>query len=127
RGPGHATELARAAAASGVSVVFACGGDGTLNEVVNGLAGGDAAVGVLRGGMGNVFAKEIGVPKSPEMALRCLVDGERRRFDLGVVSLAVRAESTEHAGTRVGAASEPSPGANRKHFLVMAGLAVDGD
>ncbi len=83
-GSGEATSLARDAAAAGAHVVFACGGDGTLNEVANGLAGGEAALGVIRGGMGNVFAKEIGVPRAPEAALRVLLDGERRRFDLGL-------------------------------------------
>jgi diacylglycerol kinase (ATP) len=81
--PGHARELAREAAAGGASVVFSCGGDGTLNEVVNGIAGSEATLGVLRGGMGNVFAKEIGVPRAPAKALQALVDGETRRFDLG--------------------------------------------
>jgi YegS/Rv2252/BmrU family lipid kinase len=80
-------------------VVFACGGDGTINEAVNGLAGTSTALAVLRGGMGNVFAKEIGVPRAPEAALRVLIDGERRRFDLGV------------AGSRL--------------FLLMAGIGID--
>jgi YegS/Rv2252/BmrU family lipid kinase len=124
RRPGHATELAREAAAAGAAVVFACGGDGTLNEVVNGLAGGEAAVGVLRGGMGNVFAKEIGVPKSPEMALRCLVDGERRRFDLGVVHLTPSGEPAALLGDPI---SAPDANPRGKHFLVMGGVGLDGD
>lgn len=82
--PGHATALTREAAAAGAHVVFACGGDGTLNEVVNGLVGSGASLALIRGGTGNVFAKEIGVPRSPERALRALVDGEERRFDLGI-------------------------------------------
>ena len=82
--PGDGTRLAREAAAAGASVVFACGGDGTINEVVNGLVGGEAALGVIRGGMGDVFAKEVGMPRRPAAALRLLVEGDRRRFDLGV-------------------------------------------
>lgn len=82
--PGEATALARQAAATGSRVVFACGGDGTINEVVNGLAGGETALGVVRGGMGDVFAKEVALPRRPEAALRLLVEGEERRFDLGV-------------------------------------------
>jgi diacylglycerol kinase (ATP) len=85
--PGHATLLAREAAAAGAGVVFACGGDGTVNEVVNGLAHGPAALGVLRGGMGDVFGKEAGISRTPELALRVLVEGERRRFDLGIAGL----------------------------------------
>jgi len=97
--PGHGTDLAREAVKSGVEVVFACGGDGTINEVINGLAGSETALAVLRGGMGNVFAKEIGVPRAHDAAIRVLVDGERRRFDLGL------------AGDR--------------HFLLMAGIGFD--
>src|SRR5687768_15619252 len=84
RRAGHATELAAEASLSGKKVAFACGGDGTVNEVVNGLAGGSCALGLVRGGMGNVFAKEIGVPRRLEQALQLLVNGETRRFDLGM-------------------------------------------
>ena len=81
---GHAAVLAREAVAAGATVVFACGGDGTVNEVANGLVGTGATLGIIRGGMGNVLAKELRVPKAPEQALWLLVDGEERRFDLGV-------------------------------------------
>lgn len=79
---GHATVLGREAATGGASVVFACGGDGTVNEVANGLAGTGSTLAVIRGGTSNVFAVEIGVPRSPERALAALVDGKVRRFDL---------------------------------------------
>src|SRR5687768_410386 len=82
---GHATLLAQEAASSGASVVFACGGDGTINEVLNGLIGTPAALGVIRAGMGDVFAKEIGVPRRPEDSLRVLLTGRKERFDLGVL------------------------------------------
>lgn len=81
---GHATELAREASERGWSAVISCGGDGTLNEVVNGVAGTETAVGVIRGGMGNVFAKEIGVPRAPELAIEALLSGDRGKFDLGI-------------------------------------------
>jgi YegS/Rv2252/BmrU family lipid kinase len=80
---GHARTLASEAVQEGANVVFACGGDGTLNEVINGIAGSSARLGVIRGGTGNVFAKEIGVPRAPERALALLNEGEERRFDLG--------------------------------------------
>jgi diacylglycerol kinase (ATP) len=98
-GPGHAVQLARDAAAAGAQAVFACGGDGTVNEVVNGLAGGDTALGVLRGGMGNVFAKEVGISRNPERALASQLQGDRRRFDLGLV--------------------------NDRRFLLMVGIGLD--
>ncbi len=82
-------------------VVFACGGDGTVNEVVNGLAYTESAMGVLRGGMGDVFGREVGIPRAPEEALKVLVDGDRRRFDLGR--------------------------ANERYFLMMAGVGFDAD
>jgi YegS/Rv2252/BmrU family lipid kinase len=98
---GHGTELAREAAASGAHVVFACGGDGTINEVVNGIALTSSALGVLRGGMGDVFGREAGIPRAPEEALQVLVNGERHRFDLGQ--------------------------ANERYFLMMAGVGFDAE
>ena len=111
-GPVHAVDLAKAAAAAGSRVVFSCGGDGTLNEVVNGLAGTEATLAVIRGGTGNVFAKEVGVAKDPERALRVLTDGEERRFDLGV------------AGPSAG--SGGASGRGGRYFLLMAGVGFDG-
>ncbi len=96
---GHATQQAREAAAAGSDVVIACGGDGTVNEVVNGLVGSAARFALIRGGTGNVFAKEIGVPRDPFRALQVLIDGDQRSFDLGL------------AGDR--------------HFLAMCGVGLD--
>ncbi|MCA1553155.1 MAG: diacylglycerol kinase family lipid kinase, partial [Chloroflexi bacterium] len=59
---GDATVLARDAVADGADVVFAAGGDGTINEVVNGLAHSHVALGVLPTGTANVWAQEIGLP-----------------------------------------------------------------
>ncbi len=83
RAVGHATELARRVAADGYDAAVACGGDGTVNEVANGLAGSTTALAVVRAGTANVWAKEIGVPKDPAKALRVLADGETRLIDLG--------------------------------------------
>ena len=96
----HARLLAAEAAAAGSEVVFACGGDGTVNEVVNGLVGTPASLAVLRGGTGNVFAKEVHVPRSPANALGVLTRGEEYEFDLGI--------------------------AGGRHFLLMAGTGFDG-
>src|SRR5262249_929403 len=65
KGPGHAAELAADAARSRVDVVVALGGDGTINEGGNGLAGTDVPLGVLPGGGANVFARSIGLPRDP--------------------------------------------------------------
>jgi YegS/Rv2252/BmrU family lipid kinase len=90
RKPGDATELARAAVAAHCKVVLVAGGDGTVHEAVNGLVGTDTAMGVLPVGTGNVWAKEIGLPR-PGLtqwdqlmaAARMLVDGEVRWVDVG--------------------------------------------
>jgi diacylglycerol kinase family enzyme len=63
--PGHAIRLAQGAAAKGLDAVIVLGGDGTLNEAANGLAGTDTALGVLPGGSTNVFARTIGMTNDP--------------------------------------------------------------
>jgi YegS/Rv2252/BmrU family lipid kinase len=86
-GEGDAVDLARTAAAEGASLIAAAGGDGTLNEVVRGVAAADAldrvTVGVVPVGTGNNFAGNIGVGDVDE-AFDVLEHGERRRIDLGV-------------------------------------------
>jgi diacylglycerol kinase family enzyme len=62
---GHAMRLAQGAAATGTQVVIVLGGDGTLNEAANGLAGTECALGVLPGGSTNVFARTIGMTNDP--------------------------------------------------------------
>jgi diacylglycerol kinase family enzyme len=71
---GHATRLAQGAANDGVDVVVCLGGDGTLSEVANGLAGSDTALAPLPGGSTNVFARTIGLPNDPIEATGALVD-----------------------------------------------------
>src|SRR2546423_10009403 len=72
---GHATRLAQGAANEGVDVVVCLGGDGTLNEVANGLAGTRTALAPLPGGSTNVFARTIGLPNDPIEATGVLLDG----------------------------------------------------
>jgi diacylglycerol kinase family enzyme len=71
----HATRLARGAANEGVEVVVVLGGDGTLNEAANGLAGTGTALAPLPGGSTNVFARTIGLPNDPIEATGALLDG----------------------------------------------------
>lgn len=89
-GPGHAIHLARQAAEEGRDLVVAAGGDGTANEVINGLmnAGGvkKPALGILPVGRGNDFAFGIGVPNSLEQAAQILVRGHRKTIDVGRVT-----------------------------------------
>lgn len=76
---GHATRLAQGAAASGVDVVVVLGGDGTLNEAANGLAGTGCALAPLPGGSTNVFARTIGLPNDPIEATGVLLEALARR------------------------------------------------
>lgn len=91
---GDAIELARQAAAEAVDVAVAVGGDGTINEVCNGLAGSETAMAVLPAGTANVYAAQMGIPiwgpLKPDAMTRAaelIVTGQRRRIDLGRLSL----------------------------------------
>lgn len=87
---GHATRLAQGAAAAGTEVVVVLGGDGTLNEAANGLAGTSTALAPLPGGSTNVFARTIGLPDDPIEATGVLLEalGRKsiRRVGLGAVN-----------------------------------------
>lgn len=89
-GSGHGMELARQAAGDGFDIVVAVGGDGTINEVCNGIVGTQAALGVLPAGTANVYAADVGIPiwwpLKPDAvteAANLLVNGRRRQVDLG--------------------------------------------
>ncbi len=73
--PGDATLLAREAAHAGCETVVVVGGDGTLNEAVNGVAGSETRLLAVPHGTGNVFAKELMLPKSVEGCVSLLSDG----------------------------------------------------
>ncbi len=85
--PGHGTVLAREAVAQGADVVVAAGGDGTVNEILNGLAGSPTALAVLPTGTANVWAGEIGVGRDPAAALAVVTGGRRLRIDSGIAQL----------------------------------------
>jgi diacylglycerol kinase (ATP) len=90
-GPGHATELAQAAAHSGARRVIAAGGDGTIGEVVNGLyrANPDGelpALGVMPLGTANDLVVNLGLPKTLTAAAEALKSGNSMRIDLGRVN-----------------------------------------
>jgi diacylglycerol kinase (ATP) len=91
-GPGHATDLARRAAHDGAATVVAVGGDGTVNEVVNGLLDGNgspigARLGVVAAGSGCDFARTFGLPGNVDSGLQGIV-GPTRPLDVGRIECA---------------------------------------
>ena len=81
---GDAKRFAHEAVSTGIQFVIACGGDGTLHEVVNGIATvPDVTLGVLPCGRGNDFAAAVGIPLKPEAAIATLLSGTPIRVDLG--------------------------------------------
>jgi diacylglycerol kinase (ATP) len=83
RASGHAKRLAREAVEGGASMVFAWGGDGTINEVASALAFGPGVLGVVPSGSGNGLARALGVPTDPELALGHGLQRPERTIDLG--------------------------------------------
>jgi YegS/Rv2252/BmrU family lipid kinase len=98
--PGEAEKLARNAVREGFERIVAAGGDGTINEVVNGIAGSDAALGLLPMGTMNVFATELGLPS----------------YDLNRCWEIIKAEHMRLIDL---------PSANGKHFVQLAGVGLD--
>ena len=122
---GHATLLAKQAAAGGASLVVAAGGDGTFNEVMNGLtagnevmndhtAGNEAGVpggcrvpmALLPCGTTNVLAKELGVPEDAGGAVKKILEGRVREIYLGNMAF---------------------PGGSSRRFFLMAGMGFDAE
>jgi YegS/Rv2252/BmrU family lipid kinase len=84
--PGHLIELAGRAVDGGARLVVAVGGDGTLNEVVNGIAGRDVELATIPLGTGMDFVRTYGIPTKFDDAVRCALDGATRTIDAGRVS-----------------------------------------
>lgn len=108
---GDATEIAQRANDEGRQLVIACGGDGTLNEIVNGLAGRAnghrVPLALLPGGTANVLAKELNLPWDIPSAAKKLVCGEVREIPLGLAT----------------PLNEPE---KKKYFLSIGGAGPDG-
>ncbi len=98
---GQATELARSLGGQGWDVVFAVGGDGTINEVVQGLVGTKTIFGVIPAGLANVWAADVGLSAKPGSVTALLTSGLVFDTDMGIV--------------------------NGRYFLVMAGIGFDAE
>jgi YegS/Rv2252/BmrU family lipid kinase len=100
-GPGDATRLARQALEDGADRVVAIGGDGTINEVVNGFfrdgepVAPEAELGVIPFGTGGDFRKSVRIPKDTAKAAQILARGKTRRIDVGVIELTLREGGTD--------------------------------
>jgi YegS/Rv2252/BmrU family lipid kinase len=99
--PGHAEQIARDVSSSDYDIVAAAGGDGTINEVVNGLKGRGVALGIIPLGTANVVADEIGLKKDPVLVARALAEGPIRPIRVGI--------------------------ANGRRFVMMAGVGFDAN
>jgi diacylglycerol kinase (ATP) len=128
---GDAERFARDSAASGVDIVVAVGGDGTLNEVVNGVASAPdglarCAIGLIPAGTGNDFARTLGMAE-PDVALAALAAGHERRVDL--VSLGERVFLNASAGgftaeTSANVSSEMKQAVGTLAYLIGGARAV---
>lgn len=101
---GHATELARDAVAAGADLILVLGGDGTINEVANGMIPSRVPLGVLPGGTANVLANELGLGNGLERAIERLGQCGERRIAVGKLC---------------------NPGGESRYFLLMAGAGLD--
>jgi diacylglycerol kinase (ATP) len=106
-GPGSAGEIARGCIKRGADLILAAGGDGTINEVVNGMAHSNVPLGILPAGTANVLANELGIGNTMERAARSLRQCVPERIALGLLSTA---------------AGNPA-----RHFLLMAGAGLDAE
>lgn len=108
RAAGDATRYARDAVSQNCNLVFSVGGDGTLNEVVNGIVGSNVAVGPLPVGTGNVWAKEIGLPVWGPLHPQRLIDTVKILEDGSIYTIDVGC-------------------ANGHYFLLWAGVGFDAE
>ena len=76
--PGHATQIAAEESKNGAAIVIAAGGDGTINEVVNGLVRSSSALGILPAGTGNVFAADMNIPTPSPLESQALLKAAER-------------------------------------------------
>jgi diacylglycerol kinase (ATP) len=111
-GSGDAAKLAAKGALEGRSLIIACGGDGTINEVANGIleSGADTSLGILPSGTGGDFQKTLKIPSRVADAARVLREGHTRRIDVG------RASFVNHIGKE-----------EARYFLGVASFGMSGE
>jgi len=117
--PDMAHELAQAAVANGADVVLACGGDGTINEVINGLAPSHVPLGILPGGTANIVAHELGLPLNPVRAACQFARWTPRRIALGRARWGGEQAAPPSGGL--------APRACSRHYISVAGIGYDAE
>ena len=125
-GPGHATEAARTASAP---VVVSVGGDGTINEIANGITGSTKRLGIIPAGSGNDFIKSAGVPRRPLQALQTLFKGVARPVDIGTVRCTLEKEGGGNSAPRlfingVGVGFDAAVAARTREIPFLSGTAL---
>lgn len=136
-GPDDATKLAEEAVAAGADIIISYGGDGTLNEVIQGMAGSQTALAVWPGGTANVVARDLGVPFDIEELADMIAAGKTRRIALGLAKAgsgfrvprsefgAQRSAIENVSGNPEPGTQNPEPGTDERYFLMMAGIGLD--
>ncbi len=136
-GPDDAAKLAGAAVAAGADIIISYGGDGTLNEVIQGMAESQTALAVWPGGTANVVARDLGVPFDVEELANVIAAGRTRRIALGLAQagsgftvqgseFGVQRFAIEHAsGNPEPGTRNSEPGTAGRYFLMMAGIGLD--
>ncbi len=140
---GHATQLAMKAAEDGYDLLIAHGGDGTVNEVLNGVMAAkkkkrQCCIGVLPGGTANQWAHEMGIPLDPIHAALALINSEMRKVDVGFIEVQElqKPSATDQTNQQQSAVKQDAKGSKsvhvakpkqgtRNHFLLTAGFGVD--
>jgi diacylglycerol kinase family enzyme len=144
-GPDDATRLAREAVEANVDMIVAYGGDGTVNEVVQGMAGSQTPLGIWAGGTSNVVAKDLGYPSGFEELANVFEAGKVKRIALGLATSGsgLGVQSSGLASIDPGPdptilreelradpgvtprTQNPKPGTSSRYFLMMAGIGLD--
>ncbi|KPU42274.1 diacylglycerol kinase [Oxobacter pfennigii] len=83
---GHAVDIAKAGCKNGYKIIFAVGGDGTVNEVVNGTANTNTALAILPYGSGNDFFRSLGIKGDTEKIINDTLNGQIKNMDIGIVN-----------------------------------------
>ena len=128
-GPEDANRLAREATKAGVDIVVSYGGDGTINEVIQGMANSETALAVWAGGTSNVVARDLEIPFDLPGLADLIAAGKMKRIALGLAKFAgAAAQRSRGAGVNsppLLRSSAPLPFSSQRYFVMMAGIGLD--